>query len=186
MKILVDADFIGWGVKHITPFYKENVNPASLDLTLGNAWIDLYDESMHTGPVTLYPSSRFREMLYEIKKAVHRLLFQPVPQHKPTSILAITEEWIDLSDNMAADIKLKTTPARKGLNHTLAGWIDPGYEGRLTLTLHATQTVTLVPGQRVCQIIVYQLDDVPVRSYRKTGHYMYQTRPTPAKEMSNG
>lgn len=152
-RILVDRELHEFASKYIDPYNPALVNPASIDLCLGDEWF-LPETNQHIkGQLMLFPWK---------------------------NVLGITLETLTLPVRYAADLKLKTTPARKGLNHSLAGWIDPGYIGKLTLTLFSSQRIVLEPGMRIAQIIVYELDRVPNKSYAEVGHYMYQTVPTPA------
>lgn len=171
----------------VIPYDERCVNPASYDLKIAPSYIDMYDGSEHIAtdddPIVIYPASFFREVLYEIQKRLFGLFGVSI-RHKPTAILALTVETIHIPPNMAADLKLKTTPARRGLNHTLAGWIDPGYTGKLTLTLHASKKVALQPGLRVCQVVVHRLEEDCQISYATVGHYMYQDSPTAAKDIN--
>ena len=54
--------------------------------------------------------------------------------------LAATAETFYLPDNIAAEFKLKSSLARAGLNHALAGFADPGWTGSV-LTLELTNTL---------------------------------------------
>jgi len=49
-------------------------------------------------------------------------------------VLAETIETFNLPDDISAQFVLKSSRAREGLNHLLAGWCDPGWHGsKLTL-----------------------------------------------------
>jgi dCTP deaminase len=157
LDILVDYELLEFGKLYVEPFDPAQVNPASLDLRLGNEFVD-----MATGrEYVLEPGERFY-------------------MHSGRGVLAITQEHITIPPTYAADLKMKTTPCRMGVNHSMAGWIDPGYAGQLTLTLDAMRDAVLVPGTRICQIIIYSLGKMPTKPYNVVGHYMGQTKPTPA------
>jgi dCTP deaminase len=139
-----------------TPFIKENVSPASIDLTLAPEYIDLRDGQRHTmgDGIDLWPG---------------------------VAILACTVERIKLPPNCAGQVMLKSSAARRGLDHALAGWVDPGFEGDLTLELHAHRPVTLRPGERLVQMVVFDLSAFPLRPYGETGRYQGQRGPTEAR-----
>jgi dCTP deaminase len=80
---------------------------------------------------------------------------------------------------MAGAVYLKSSMARLGLDHALAGWVDPGFEGNLTLELHAHREITLHAGQRVVQIVLFDIDQTALRPY--SGKYKGQVGPTKAK-----
>ena len=70
---------------------------------------------------------------------------------------------------------LKSSRARSGLNHLLAGWCDPGWHGsRLTLELKNERlhhAIPLYPGLKIGQMVFHAMSNVPMHSYRETGHY---------------
>lgn len=159
---LVDKELHKFAEKYIQPYDPALINPASIDLRLGH-------EFMH-------PLTQRTETIPD--GGVYNLL----GWH---DVLAITYEHIIMPVRYVADLKLKTTPARRSINHTLAGWVDPGYKGKLTLTLFAVRSAVLVPKMRICQLVIYELDKVPERSYATVGHYMNQQHPTPAVSEEN-
>lgn len=156
----------------IYPYVEDHVNPASIDLTLGREWRDLEfpDITNSSDRVIIYsPLDVSILSKYNSLKSM------------PTAILAITEEWVEIPDNMVGMIKLKSTPSRLGLAHPIADWVDPGYKGKLTLMLNAVKTLTLPVGIRVVQLTLCKLSGSVERSYAQTGHYNYQTSPTIAR-----
>jgi len=93
--------------------------------------------------------------------------------------LAESREVFNLPNNIAAEYKLKSSMARNGLNHLLAGWCDPGWYGStLTLELHnVTQyhTIKLQPGMKIGQMVFYEVEPVPEeKSYKTKGQYNNQ------------
>jgi len=136
----------------VTPYYQDHINPASIDLTLSPDWIDLRrDEAHNSMTIHIEPGD---------------------------AILASTVEFVRIPTNAAAIVLLKSSLARKGLDHALAGWIDPGFHGNLTLELHAHRPITLTAGQRIVQMVLFTMAMVPNRDYAETGRYQNQTGPT--------
>lgn len=91
-------------------------------------------------------------------------------------MLAHTIETFNLPDNISAEFSLKSSLARNGLEHLLAGWIDPGFNSSvLTLELkNSTRYHTLVlrEGMPIGQVKFFQHDTVPAsKSYRSRGRY---------------
>ena len=170
---LSDRQIIVWAKDGgIEPFAQQNVNPASIDLRLGNLWIDFEvpDKIIYSDIITLYPRS--------LRVELHNTLCKWLPlKRKPTALLAITLERIVMPDWLAGEVKLKTTPTRLGLGHPIADWVDPGYEGHLTLMLHALKQITLMEGRKVCQLVLWPGSRVD-KPYRIHGHYMNQDKPT--------
>jgi dCTP deaminase len=70
---------------------------------------------------------------------------------------------------------LKSSRARSGLNHLLAGWCDPGWHGsKLTLELKNERlhhALPLYPGLKIGQMVFHSMSNTPMNSYRDVGHY---------------
>jgi dCTP deaminase len=141
----------------VVPADQELINPASLDLRLGANIINL-----QTGANQPIP-----DIGYLLKPGM--------------AILASTLEYIKIPTDCAAAVYLKSSLARKGLDHALAGWVDPGFEGELTLELHSHRPLILLPGQKIVQLVLMRMEFAPVRSYQVTGHYNGQRGPTQAR-----
>jgi dCTP deaminase len=83
-------------------------------------------------------------------------------------------EEFQLPDCIAGQLALKSSRAREGIEHLLAGYIDPGYKGRLTLELQnarAMHAVALWPGMRIAQIVFHCMSMLPGKDYSMTGRY---------------
>lgn len=104
--------------------------------------------------------------------------------------LASTFEVVALSEQLAGKVEGKSTIARLGLQVEAAGLVDPGFSGQLTLELinFSDETVTLVEGQRICQLCLFEVDGKVMHPYGSTrmggtagSHYQGQRGPTPAR-----
>lgn len=178
---LPDHKITSWaqtgGVK---PFVIANVNPASLDLRVGNQWIDFDqpDTEIVSETFTIYPRT-FSTEIYNVFAKMFGW------KRRPTVVMATTLEWLDIPDDMAAMMKLKSTLIREGLGYPIADWIDPGYSGKLTLMLTANAKTTLRCGQKIVQIVLEEMERCSV-SYREKGHYNNQNGPTLSWRRNNG
>lgn len=137
----------------VTPYEPDHINPASIDLTIGNEFVDMRTGQYFTADEL-------------------RLSFGD-------AILATTIETVHIPNAYAAMLLLKSSRAREGLDHALAGWIDPNFFGQLTMELHAHRDVTLHAGQRVVQMVVHRMAAEPEKPYQ--GRYQGQYGPTEAK-----
>ena len=76
---------------------------------------------------------------------------------------------------MAALYRIKSSMGRVGLEHCDAGWVDPGFNGALTLEFfNVTQhhTILLRPGDKIGQLIFLRGNEVSAeQSYRTKGNY---------------
>ena len=137
----------------VSPYIPENINPASVDLTLANEFVDLHSgERFVTPEIVLSPGD---------------------------AVLASTIEYITMPPDCAGVLYLKSSLARDGLDHALAGFVDPGFEGCLTLELHTHREIILVAGQRLVQLVLYRMEGQPDIPYN--GRYQGQRGPTEAR-----
>lgn len=89
-------------------------------------------------------------------------------------ILTHTQEVVTLTDRMEAEVCLRSSAARAGWQHALAGYIDPGWSGRITLefqNVRRFQVLPIYPGLELCQLRVRALDLAPSSDYSATGRY---------------
>ena len=80
-----------------------------------------------------------------------------------------------IPNNIEANFQLKSSRGREGINHLLAGYIDPGFHGEITLELQNVNnrhSVMLRPGMLIGQLRFSKLDQIPDLPYNMTGRYM--------------
>lgn len=155
--------------KLVQPFDQDLINPASIDVTLGN---EILVEGRITGPEE--ESMRWNKV---------RLDF-PYLLRPGQFILAATQEVVRIPNWLESVFQLKSSRGREGLNHMLAGYIDPGFEGRVTLELHNVNQrhdIELYPGMRIGQLRFFRLEEAPLKSYAVTGRYMNDMTVQPSK-----
>jgi dCTP deaminase len=140
-------------------FDSELINPASLDVRLGDT---LLIESTQSRELVPYP---FGEHTAE----------DPYPLRPGQFVLAQTMEVFNLPANIAAQFMLKSSRAREGLEHLMAGYCDPGWHGSvLTMELHNSRQLwqqLLYPGMKIGQMVFHRMSQPPARSYAETGRY---------------
>lgn len=100
-------------------------------------------------------------------------------------VLGQTLEEFNIPDNLCATFALKSSLARAGFEHLLAGFIDPGFNNSvLTLELknaRTTKSLPLWPGMRIGQIIFHEMSATPLKSYRESGRYNNDKQVTKCK-----
>lgn len=100
-------------------------------------------------------------------------------------LLASSIEYFKMPLNMSAEFSLKSSLGRNFLCHELAGWIDPGFEGRITLELknhNQFNSLGLTAGMPIGQVKFFTHATVPEQhSYRVRGQYMKQDEVTPSR-----
>lgn len=153
----------------VTPFDPELLNPASLDVRLGDL---LLIETVQGPDLVPYPLSRHTEQ-------------NPYLLVPGQFALAQTVETFNLPSHVAAQFMLKSSRARSGLEHLMAGYCDPGWHGSvLTLELHNSRQlhpVALWPGMKIGQMVFHRMQSVPTRDYSVTGRYNGDQQVTASK-----
>lgn len=101
-------------------------------------------------------------------------------------VLAITEETLELDDDVLGRLEGRSSLGRIGIIvHGTAGLFDPGWRGKATLELSnlGRMPVALYPGMRICSFTFEQLSSpVSVPYYKKASNkYAGQTRPLASK-----
>jgi len=102
-------------------------------------------------------------------------------------VLGSTFEDITIPDDIVGRLEGKSSLGRIGLLiHSTAGYVDPGWQGRLTLELSnvAKLPITLYYGMKIGQISFLRLTTAAERLYGDAGlgsKYQGQTEPTASR-----
>jgi dCTP deaminase len=128
---------------------KLNIQPASLDVHLAKTIMTFYRR-------------RAKGTMIDVKEPVDNYVdYETLDAKKGTIlhprefILGVTEEWFALSDKIIANVDGKSSLGRLGLVvHATAGFVDPGFEGHITLEMTNLTELPMViyPGMPVGQI----------------------------------
>ena len=111
----------------------------------------------------------------------------PFILHPGEFVLGSTLESIKLADDVVARLEGKSSLGRLGLLiHSTAGFIDPGFEGQVTLELSnvANLPIAIYPKMKIGQISFYQMTtpaEFPYGSPELGSKYQGQTGPTPSQ-----
>ena len=145
----------------IDPLDPACIQPASVDLRLGKQFVIV----RHWGGDILDFNSQPE---YQTVSAEDFL----VPSH--SFVLATTAEKLCLPHDLTAFVEGRSSVGRMGLFIQNAGWVDPGFEGQLTLELYNANTlpIRLRAGRRICQIVFCRLDQKTKKPYK--GKYQGQ------------
>lgn len=160
----------------ITPFNREQLQPATYDLILGDEIIlfEISPNYPYRGIVD--PSQGMPDgstSRFTIPDAGFRL-------YPKDFILATTKERVSIPAAYAARIEGKSSLGRLGLIvHSTAGFVDPGFIGNLTLEITNLNKsmILLKPGMRIAQLSFNLLDAsalVPYGSPSLNSHYQFQ------------
>ncbi|MDR3222226.1 MAG: dCTP deaminase [Methanobrevibacter sp.] len=103
--------------------------------------------------------------------------------HPNEFALATTHEAVKIPNDLVARVEGRSSIGRLGVTmHVTAGYIDPGFEGRITLEISniGKMPVALYPGQRVCQIVFETMTSPSEKPYghpQRDSKYMGQISP---------
>jgi len=158
---------------------KDQISPASIDLKLGNVF-KIFDVSKQYLLDTKkgLPNKKFI-ITRRIKKGKAFIL------HPNNFVLASTKEYVKVPNDIILRVEGKSTLARMGILVHTAGFVDPGFEGTLTLEIsnQSNLPVALYPDMYICQIAVEKLSspaEVPYNK-RKKSLYSRSAGPVAAK-----
>ena len=169
----------------VTPFDATCVNPASLDLRIG----DLIRVPKHTW-IHEYPEWRSREVID--KSTPSEILWEDARGFDSYElipgqfVLCHSMEYLRIPDDAVGTLYSKSSTGRIGLEHLHSGYFDCSFFGQATFEFHnaAPWPIRLRPGDRFVQLRLEQMIGLPAKSYKETGRYNGQTGPTPAREKS--
>lgn len=152
----------------INPLTKEQIQPASVDIRLGNTFSVVDDTP--TGIVTLNSQIKYRSITADT------YLILP-----GQFVLATTMEYFELPNNITAFVEGRSSLGRMGLFIQNAGWVDPGFKGEITLELFNANrfAIELKTGRRVGQLVFAEMDAYALNPYN--GKYQGQTGATGSK-----
>jgi dCTP deaminase len=163
----------------VEPIDDNAIQPASIDLRL--------DDTFRIFKVTTQPYVDVREPVDDLTELVTIAHDQPFILQPGAFCLATTLETITLPDDLVARVDGRSSLGRLGLLvHATAGYVDPGWTGKLTLELlnQSQMPIALYYGMRISQISFFTLSSVVDRPYGSPGlgsKYLGQTGPTPSR-----
>jgi dCTP deaminase len=167
----------------IQPFRRELMQPSSYDVTLSSEFrVQLRPEPGEVLP-DLDPKADSSEYFAEVKVPKG----QAIAIEPGSFVLGSIHEVISLGANIAARCEGKSSLGRLGLQvHSTAGFIDPGFEGNITLELsnNGTMPILLWPGMKIGQLCFFRLPSPATILYgsRFAGsHYQNQSGPTTSR-----
>jgi dCTP deaminase len=149
----------------IDPIKPNSIQPASVDCHLGRHFLMVEDRQMQM--IDMDTQILYRE--YENDEIT-------IPPH--SFLLATTEEYIKLPNDLTAFVEGRSSIGRIGLFIQNAGWVDPGFEGQITLELYNANSlpIRLKAGRRICQLVFCKMDQAALVPYK--GKYQGQRKTT--------
>jgi len=160
------------GAPMIDPFNEAQLQPASYDVLLGDVFLSV--DRARLRPVDLGSSSTFDD-LYE------RVELRPGGCFSLSSkgfVLACTRERVNIPCDVVGRIEGKSSLARLGLVIEAAGYLDPNYQGSVTMELYNQLPVPIIlrPDLPIAQLSFETASSVPDKLYgdeRLGSHYQH-------------
>ncbi len=167
----------------IDPLEPANIQPSSVDLRL-DRFFRVFRNHTHR-VIDVKENQEDLTELVEISDGAAFIL------HPGEFVLGSTAERVSLGDDLVGRIEGKSSLGRLGLLiHSTAGFIDPGFDGHITLELSnvANLPITLYAGMRVGQVSFLNMTtpaDNPYGSTSIGSKYQGQRGPTPSRYFEN-
>jgi dCTP deaminase len=166
----------------IDPYNKDQLNPASYDLTLGDE-VAVYTSVVYHNEVSPYSTEDGRCFIYGGRTGIlDAKTPQEVAKYKMDPIagwvlkpgigyLMHTRERVH-TNNFVPVLDGKSSIGRLFIKvHETAGYGDPGFNGQYTLEVTCVHPVQVYPGMRICQIRFHTISGHVGKTYDKVGHY---------------
>ena len=179
MSVLSDHDIaaaLSAGRVRVDPYDPAALQPSSIDLHL--------DRSFRVFRNNRYPYIDVRSPQPDLTELLNVADDEPFVLHPGEFVLGQTIEWVELPNDLVARLEGKSSLGRLGLLiHSTAGYVDPGWKGKLTLELSnvATLPIALYCGMRIGQISFLTMSSPVDRPYGSAGlgsKYQGQSEPT--------
>jgi dCTP deaminase len=167
----------------IDPYDESLLQPSSVDVR-----VDRFFRVFHNAR---YPYIDVKEPQEDLTELVEVDGDSPFILHPGEFVLASTLERVRLPDDLVARLEGKSSLGRLGLLiHSTAGFIDPGWDGHVTLELSnvANLPITIYYGMKIGQLSFVQLSEpaeTPYGSGELGSKYQGQQGPTPSRYWQN-
>jgi dCTP deaminase len=167
----------------IDPYDDSLLQPSSVDVR-----VDRYFRVFHNAR---YPYIDVKQPQDDLTELVEVDGDTPFILHPGEFVLGSTLERITLPDDLRAQLDGKSSLGRLGLLiHSTAGFIDPGWDGHVTLELSnvANLPITIYRGMKIGQLSFVRLTEpaeTPYGSDELGSKYQGQKGPTPSRYWQN-
>ncbi len=171
----------------IDPFDPTCIQPSSVDLHV--------DSQFRVFANSRYPYIDVKTPMPDLTELVEVAGGEPFILHPGEFVLGSTRERVRIPEDMVARLEGKSSLGRLGLLiHSTAGYVDPGWDGFLTLELSnvANLPITIYPEMKIGQISFFRLSTAAEKPYGSKGtgsKYQGQRGPTASRffeEFSKG
>ncbi len=174
---------LGEGRIDIDPYDEALVQPSSVDVRV--------DRFFRVFRNSRYPYIDVKQEQEELTELVEIDDETPFILHPGEFVLGSTLERIRLPEDLVARLEGKSSLGRLGLLiHSTAGFIDPGWDGHVTLELSnvANLPITIYFGMKIGQVSFVQMTEpaeTPYGAGSLGSKYQGQQGPTPSRYWKN-
>ena len=153
---MIEADTL-----QISPLEKHQIQPASVDIRLGNTFSIV--EDLPSGIINLEDEIPYKTIVTDT--------YILLPNQ---FVLATTMEYFHLPDDLTAFVEGRSSLGRMGLFIQNAGWVDPGFHGEITVEPYNANrcAIELKAGRRIGQLVFAKMDSPAIHPYQ--GKYQGQ------------
>ena len=145
----------------IEPLYLDNIQPVSIDLTLGQT----IDVLCPTKQIDL--ESIQKDAQDELQKLTQKIDITEGYDLQPGQLVkGYSKETIKLPSNINGLIFNIDSLASIGLNAALSQYVNPGFNGHKTIMIYnmSNQVIRIKAGIRICKLVFFKMDDNSIRS----------------------
>ena len=184
--LLADRDIIAEikaGTLQLDPFEPALIQPSSIDVRL-DRYFRVFNNHLYTH---IDPALQQDELTSLVEPKSE----DPFVLHPGEFVLGSTLEIVTLPDDIAGRLEGKSSLGRLGLlTHSTAGFIDPGFNGHITLELSnvANLPIMLWPGMKIGQLCIFRLSSPSEHPYGSAvygSRYQGQRGPTASRSYQN-
>ncbi len=145
----------------IEPLNLDNIQPGSIDLTLGST-IDVF---CPTNVIDIESIQKAPQD--ELQKLTQKIDITEGYDIQPGQLVkGYSKEIIKLPSNINGLIFNINSLASIGLNAALSQYVNPGFNGHKTIVIYnmSNQVIRIKAGIRICKLVLFMMDDNQINS----------------------
>ena len=150
----------------IEPLYLDNIQPGSIDLTLGQT----IDVLCPTKPIDI--ESMQKDPQEELQKLTQSIDITDGYDLQPSQLVkGYSKEKLKLPSYINGVIFNIDSLVSIGLNAAISQYVNPGFNGHKTIVIYnmSNQVIRIKAGIRICKLVLFKMDDNQINS---KGHHL--------------
>ena len=154
-------ELINLGQLKIEPLIKDNIQPGSIDLTLGDE-IDVFN---FDGLVDIeaFPNTKAIKECFTSVNITNGFTLNP-----NQSVTGHSKEFLKLPQDINGLILNRNSLAMIGINAAISQYINPGFSGNKIIVLSniSSRPINIKAGLRICTLVLFKMGSESIRSYQ--------------------